>query len=177
MAAIRREAAGMGSIPWSLIAQESGKDASCRRLLSMIQDGHWTSSPGDASTAQYRRIFLSLYVEDGVILYQDRVVVPPTLRRRVLTHLHAAHQGTSLMEQRARTIVYWPGMTRDIQDTRDRCIACNKNAPSQADMPPIPASPPSTPFEAVFADFFDYGGHHYLVVGDRLSGWVEVSGY
>ena len=117
-----------------------------------------------------------LYVEDGVILYQDRVVVLPTLRRRVLTHLHAAHQGTSLMEQRARTIVYWPGMTRDIQDTRDRCIACNKNAPSQADMPPIPASPPSTPFEAVFADFFDYGGHHYLVVGDRLSGWVEVSG-
>ena len=30
------------------------------------------------------------------------------------------------------------------------------------------------PFEAVFADFFDYRGCHYLVVGDRLSGWVEV---
>nr|XP_033946685.1 uncharacterized protein LOC117452278 [Pseudochaenichthys georgianus] len=40
--------------------------------------------------------------------------------------------------------------------------------------PPLPSSPPSTPFEAVFADFFDYGGRHYLVVGDRLSGWVEV---
>ena len=26
----------------------------------------------------------------------------------------------------------------------------------------------------VFADFFHYGGRHYLVVGDRLSGWVEV---
>jgi len=25
-----------------------------------------------------------------------------------------------------------------------------------------------------FADFFEYGGRHYLVVGDRLSGWVEV---
>ena len=24
------------------------------------------------------------------------------------------------------------------------------------------------------ADFFDYGGSHYLVVGDKLSGWVEV---
>ena len=43
-------------------------------------------------------------------------------------------------------------------------------------MPPIPASPPSTPFEAVFADFFDNGGRRYLVVGDRLSGWVEVFG-
>jgi len=36
------------------------------------------------------------------------------------------------------------------------------------------SSPLSTPFEVVFADFFDYGGRHYLVVGDRLSGWVEV---
>ena len=34
--------------------------------------------------------------------------------------------------------------------------------------------PPASPFEAIFADFFDHGGCHYLVVGDRLSGWVEV---
>ena len=28
----------------------------------------------------------------------------------------------------------------------------------------------------MFADFFTFGGRHYLVVGDRLSGWVEVFG-
>ena len=44
----------------------------------------------------------------------------------------------------------------------------------QAATPPLPSPPPSTPFEAVFADFFDYGGRHYLVVGDQLSGWVEI---
>ncbi|KXJ23386.1 Retrovirus-related Pol polyprotein from transposon opus [Exaiptasia diaphana] len=32
----------------------------------------------------------------------------------------------------------------------------------------------STPFGKIFADFTDYGGHHYLIVGDRLSSWVEV---
>ena len=26
----------------------------------------------------------------------------------------------------------------------------------------------------VFADYFQFSGHHYLVAGDRLSGWVEV---
>ena len=40
--------------------------------------------------------------------------------------------------------------------------------------PPLPSTPPLSPFEAVFADFFDYRGCHYLVIGDRLSGWVEV---
>ena len=78
------------------------------------------------------------------------------------------------MEQRARAIVYWPGMTSDIRATRESCAKCNRNAPSQAATPPIPSPTPSTPFESVFADFFDYGGRHYLVVGDRLSGWVEV---
>ena len=107
-------------------------------------------------------------------MYQDRIVVPPSLRPQVLRHLHAAHQGTSTMEHRARMIVYWPGMTKDIRITRDRCTDCNRNAPSQTSTPPIPSPPPSTPFEAVFADFFNYGGHHYLAVGDRLSGWVEV---
>lgn len=65
-------------------------------------------------------------------------------------------------------------MSKDIRETRERFADCNRNAPSQAATPPQPSSPPSTPFEAVFADFFDYGGRHYLVVGDRLSGWVEV---
>lgn len=26
----------------------------------------------------------------------------------------------------------------------------------------------------MYADFFDYAGHHYLVFGDYLSGWVEI---
>ena len=65
-------------------------------------------------------------------------------------------------------------MTVDIHTTRETCNECNRNAPSQASTPPIPSSAPSTPFESIFADFFDYGGRHYLVVGDRLSGWVEL---
>ena len=105
-----------------------------------------------------------------------RVVVPPSLRERVLRHLHAAHQGTPAMEQHARAIVFWPGMLKDqVQTTRYGCSDCNRNAQSQAATPPLPSSPPSTPFEAVFADdFLDNGGCHYLVVGDRLPGWVEV---
>ena len=67
-------------------------------------------------------------------------------------------------------------MSKDIRDTRNRCADCNRNAPSQTATPPLPTTPLSTPFEAVFADFFTYGSRHYLIVGDRLSGWVEVFG-
>lgn len=116
----------------------------------------------------------SLYVLDGVVVYEDRVVVPPSLRRLVLESLHSAHQGVSAMELRAHAIIFWPGMTSDIHKIRDECGVCCKNVPSQAHLPSSPATPPSMLFEAVFADFFEFAGHHYLVIGDRLSGGVEI---
>ena len=78
------------------------------------------------------------------------------------------------MEERAREVVYWPGITNDIACTRDTCKECCRNAPQQAALPVSAPEVPGTPFEAIFADFFEESGYHYLVAGDRLSGWVEV---
>ena len=122
----------------------------------------------------YMRYRNSFYVNMGAVMYKDRVVVPQSLRKCVLEYLHSAHQGVSTMAMRAQSIIFWPGMTADIYDVRARCNDCNKNAPSQPVMPSEPHNPPSTPFEQVFADFFCFGGYHYLVVGDRLSGWTDV---
>ena len=176
MASIRQDTQELGTITWSLLAQATASDTSLSTLLKLIEQGAPSLARNNPSLATLWPICESVYAQEGVLLYQDRVIVPTSLRSRVLQNLHAAHQGTSMMEQRARAIVYWPGMSKDIRDTRDRCVACNRNAPAQAAPPPLPTTPPSTPFEAVFADFFTYGGRHYLVVGDRLSGWVEVLG-
>lgn len=78
------------------------------------------------------------------------------------------------MDQRARAIVYWPGLNKDFPSTSDRYNDCNRNAPSQAATPSLPSPPPLTPFEAIFADFFTHGGNRYLLAGDRLSDWVEI---
>ena len=37
-------------------------------------------------------------------------------------------------------------------------------------------NPPTTIFENIFADYFDYGGRHFLVIADRFSGWTDVFG-
>ena len=37
-------------------------------------------------------------------------------------------------------------------------------------MPPIF---PTTPFEALVADYFEFKGFYYLVIADRLSAWAE----
>jgi hypothetical protein len=78
------------------------------------------------------------------------------------------------MELRARAIVFWPGITADIHAVRAACTDCTRNAPSQPSLPATHTSPPSTPFESIYADYFDFAGNHYLVIGDRLSSWTEV---
>ena len=122
-----------------------------------------------SSLAAYWEFRDSLFIADGIIMYNDRAVIPQNLRRQILSILHAAHQGVSSMTARAATSVFWPGITRQIQEIRDNCPSCNRNAPSNARLPPSVPHIPSTPFEAVFADFFDFRGWHYLVLGDRLS--------
>ena len=67
--------------------------------------------------------------------------------------LYAAHQGVSAMKRRARTTGFWPRMTHDINTVRNLYVHCNRYAPSQAVLPPMPTNPPTTPFEHIFADF------------------------
>ena len=57
------------------------------------------------------------------------------------------------MKRRARTTVFWPRMTHYINTVRNFCVHCNRNAPSQAVVSPMPTNPPTTPFEHIFADF------------------------
>ena len=73
----------------------------------------------------------------------------------------------------AQSTVFWPGMTKNIAATRGTCRPCIKNAPSQAKLDPIQPKVPTTPFECVVADYFDFKSMHYLVIADRLSGWSE----
>ena len=115
-----------------------------------------------------------LNLSDSVVMYNDRIIVPVALRRQVLQNLHSAHQGTSSMTSRALSTVFWPGITAAIENARDRCQTCNRNAPSQARLPPKEPELPKAPFEKICADFFKLAGHYYLVMVDRLSGWPEV---
>ena len=170
-AAISNEAEEITSLSWEVLAEETRKDPVLSLLVTAIQEGFRQEQP---QLSEYTRYKECLYETDGVVLYKDRVVIPSSLRKHVLENLHAAHQGVSSMQVRAQSIVFWPGMTASIHDMRSKCGECNRNAPSQAPLPSEPAVPPSTPFEQIFADFFEFGGHHYLVIGDRLSGWSEV---
>ncbi len=97
-----------------------------------------------------------LHCVDGVVMYKDRIIIPQSLRLEVLTALHSAHQGVTHMTSRAESSVFWPGITFDVQDTRDGCRDCNHNAPYQPHAPPVAPTLPVYPFQCICADYFTY---------------------
>ena len=116
-----------------------------------------------------------MYARDGLVLYNDRVVVPQALRRKVTRNLHAAHQGTSTMLLRASKVVFWPGIVADIEQECQSCRSCDEITPSNPQVLLPQSAPPATPFESICTDYFDFQGKHYLVVVDRLSNWIDIT--
>ena len=175
--AIMHNAYELTNLSWDTISETTCSDPVLSVLCNRIQEGFPPDSNSlEPSLHQFWNIRNALYITEGdVIMFCDRVVLPSSLRSKALNILHPAHQGTSAMEACAKSLLFWPGINKDIKTKRDECDVCCKNAPSQPALPGQ-SNPdiPTTPLKSIFADFFDASGCHYLIAGDRLSGWVEV---
>lgn len=76
--------------------------------------------------------------DSGVILYEDRVVIPPSLCGEVLKPLHTSHKSVTSMMASRYTSVFWPGIMPQINSFRKHCEDYNRAAPSQPNVPPAP---------------------------------------
>ena len=162
-------------ITWEKVQTATMNDSDFKVLQQTIEEG-WPNRTKNIPDAvqQYRKYKDSLCTLDGVILYRDRILVPPALRREVLESLHAAHQGTSSMMSRAQSSVFWPSISKDIDNVRQSCKECCRIAPSQPSAPPYPVTMAEFPFQCICADYFMHMGNHYLVVVDRFSNWPII---
>ena len=154
------------------VASAAKSDDSYRATYLALTAGE---APSPAECKEYHQYRDRLYPREDVLMYDDRLVIPESIRERVLDVLHATHQGRSSMLHRASQSVFWPGYTADIEKRRAGCQICNTITPSQQQVPVEQSEPPTTPFESIAANFFDLAGVHYLVTVDGLSGWLDVT--
>ena len=83
-------------------------------------------------------------------MYRERAVIPVCPRQFVMDIIYSAHKGVSGMEARARSLVFWPGITADTHYIRTECSPYNRDASSHAPISATDQFVPSTPFEVVF---------------------------
>lgn len=96
---------------------ETEQDEELQTVIKLIRAG-WPTEikevPNDAKA--YHTYHTSLYEYKGLLFKKDCVVVPRKLRREVLNKLHYTHLGIEKTKNRAREIVYWPGMGKEIEE-------------------------------------------------------------
>ena len=68
---------------------------------------------------------------DGVILKGDRIIIPETLQNDILNQLHASYLGMVKTKERARMVVSWPNIKKDIENMIGSCSTCCTMAQNQ----------------------------------------------
>ena len=91
------------------IKQWTARDPILAKVTEMLLSG-WSLQSVDKDFQPYHKRREELSLQDGCILWGNRVVVPETARQQILDELHEGHPGISRMKGIARGIVWWPGI-------------------------------------------------------------------
>ncbi|XP_054864601.1 uncharacterized protein K02A2.6-like [Amphiprion ocellaris] len=152
------------------IAAETQKDTYLQRVMALLH-GKWPRG----ECQPYYNIRAELSVVNGLLLRQNRVVIPNSLREDMLKRLHEGHLGIEKCKRRARTAVFWPGINADIEKMVSSCDTCIKHQAKQPKEPLTVTDIPDEPWQKVGTDIFHLDGKNYLLVIDYLSNYPEMA--
>ena len=82
-----------------------------------------------------------------------------------------AHQGINKSKEFLRSKYFFLKMNKKIKAVVSQCMDCQRYMPSQADQPTIPLMA-TRPMEVLDTDLFKYDGKYYVVICDRLTGYL-----
>ena len=153
--------------------QAQSVDPVCKILLQYCRDGWPPERKIDPTTRPYWEVQAELTTADGLIMRGNRLVIPDALQTETLKKLHEGHLGITRCRLRAKTAVWWPGLSKKIAEFVNKCPECARNSTPRK-QPLIPTVLPDHPWQRVAADLFHLKGAEYIVIIDYFSRYPEV---
>lgn len=155
------------------IAQHTKRDKTMSRVYTYTQSGQWDDDKGPF--APYYRRKDELSTQNGILFWQNRVVIPPALRRQIIEELHVAHPGVVRMKAIARSYVWFPGIDDEIENHVKSCAQCALNQQSPPESQLHNWRYPDAPLHRVHIDFAGpIDGKQLLVIVDAYTKWPHV---
>ena len=104
-----------------------------------------------------------------------KIIIPKPMRQEMLMSIHTGHMGIQKSKERARDVLYWPGMTKEIENHVSRCSTCQEYQNLPQRKPLLPHCIPSRPWQMVgTVDLFWWNGANYLLIVDYYSNFFEI---
>eukprot|EP00112_Aurelia_sp_Birch-Aquarium-sp1_P015091 Seg3312.4 transcript_id=Seg3312.4/GoldUCD/mRNA.D3Y31 product="putative protein K02A2.6" protein_id=Seg3312.4/GoldUCD/D3Y31 len=114
--------------------------------------------------------------DDGFILKGTKLVIPSTLRNRVVNLAHEGHQGIVKTKSLLREKVWFPGIDQMVENIVKNCIPCQATTAKEKLEPYKMSKLPRGPWDKVSVDFSGPypNGEYLLVVIDEYSRFPEI---
>ncbi len=110
----------------------------------------------------------------GLLFKNAKLIVLNHLRQEMLNKIHESHLGIMKCKERARDILYWPGISTLTEKMGSQCPVCNKKKKSNPRKPLIPHALPGRPWEKIGTDLFHHNGAEFLLCDDYCSKYPEI---
>ena len=111
----------------------------------------------------------------NVLLRDQRIIIPQSLRKRIVDIAHEGHQGIVKTKHLLREKVWFPGIDKLVENTVSMCLPCQLTTVDNSREPLQMSKLPDGPWREVSVDFMDLpSGEHLLVVYDDYSRYPEV---
>lgn len=159
------------------IREETQKDEIMQRLAKRIAKGDWEKHKRDKDLEPYLHVKQELSVAEGLIFREHRIVLPPTLQRKVVRLGHSlGHLGKTKTKQMLREKYWFPLMNSMIDTAIDQCYECQVATKGNREEPIKVTNIPNRPWDTVS---IDHGGpypdgHYNLVLIDKRTRYPVV---
>ncbi|XP_055585263.1 uncharacterized protein K02A2.6-like [Uranotaenia lowii] len=161
---------GLSAISLEEIRNETKKDGALMAVVDALKTGNWPTN-----LIRYEAFKRELGIMEGILIRDERIVLPQSLRSKALDIAHRGHPGVVAMRKILREKVWWPCMDKDVTNRVHECAGC---AAVSSQFPPEPMTRkeiPDRPWQDIAIDFFtakECGT--FRVVVDYFSRFLRV---
>ena len=110
-------------------------------------------------------------MENGLVTKGARLMIPSTLRSKVLEQIHEGHLGIEKCMLKVRDSVFWPGISNDIRETVEKCRICQTSSKASKPIGNVSDVPPHI-WHTLGTDLFYWNKIDYLVIRDYFSKYL-----
>ncbi len=159
----------------SELRQTTSTDPVMKTLSDIIYSG-WPENIKEVpkEVREYWSYRDELSLQNGIIIKGNQIVIPQALRQNILQQLHESHQGIDKTKKLARESVYWPGVSKSVENICASCALCQEMQHQQTPQPLQSHERPLSPWVKVGTDIFTIGNEHFLIISDYYSRYPIV---
>ncbi|XP_055590420.1 uncharacterized protein K02A2.6-like [Uranotaenia lowii] len=158
------------AITLDAIRRETETDSILKDVCTALKEGSWPTH-----LYQYQAFAKELGMINGILVRDERIVLPQSLQIRALSIAHRGHPGIIAMRRNLRERLWWPRMDDDVQKKVKLCLGCTVVSRQNPPEPMIRSEMPERAWQDIAIDFFTAKEYAtFLVVVDYFSRFLKV---